>query len=524
MKKILAALLSVALVLSTLSGCSDKGNLELRMDIDGGVVSLDPQFATDTSGRTIIANSFEGLLCKDSSGKLVPGVAERYELSEDGLSYTFFLRSDAKWSDGGTVTAEDFVFALRRLFHPQVPSPYAEEFLAIHNAPEVLSGALKQDALGVRAKDNYTLEITLSEPSPLFLEKLTSTAAMPCNEDFFTGTRARYGLNTEYLKFNGAYKVTNWDNDKYIVLKPNANYHTRQELPFPALYLYTVRQTETKTALELFNEGKSDIYLATAEELEGITVRDATYLEIKNRVWQLLFNTSFAGLENENIRRGLAMSLDSNGYTARIPEMYGQADSLIPRNARPQAMKLPRLLPFDRVQAQAAMEQGMSEAEMDKLPPMTLLLPQDVQLDAVASYLQKQWMDAHGIVVNLEPPMTTGEYNKKLQSKSFSLALVPKDASGQDCADVLNSYTATNVQNYGGFASAEYDKLLVQAAGAGSEAQSLGYYLRAEQLLIDKVAAVPLFTQSGYYAFGKGVTGVSLVGGLLSFRGARRNG
>ncbi|MEG1778283.1 MAG: ABC transporter substrate-binding protein, partial [Angelakisella sp.] len=232
-KRILASLLSLTLTLSLLTGCAKEGSAPLRMDIDGGVANLDPQFATDSAGCTIIANCFEGLLQKDSEGNIVAGAAESYKVSSDGLTYTFFLRSDAKWNDGETVVAEDFAFALGRLFHPQVPSPYAEEFLMIKNAPLILSGELPQTMLGVTAKNSETLEITLSEPSPLFTDKLTSTAAMPCNEKFFTQTRARYGLEEGYLKFNGAYRVSHWDNSKYIEMSPNKHYHTRGELPFP---------------------------------------------------------------------------------------------------------------------------------------------------------------------------------------------------------------------------------------------------------------------------------------------------
>lgn len=523
MKRILAALLSFGLLLTTLVGCSQQGSQPLRIDFGSGVNSLDPQFVTDTAGRTILANTMEGLLGKDESGKIIPAAAERYELSPDGLRYTFYLRRDGRWSDGEPVVAGDFVFALQRIFHKEVPSPYAEDFLSIRNAPLVLSGELPQSLLGVKAKDDYTLEITLSQPSPLFPEKLTTAAALPCNEEFFTATRARYGLGTSYLKFNGAYEVTAWNNDKYILLEPNPHYHTQKELPFPTVYLYTNRITPQKSALDLLNEGKSDVYLATAEELPAITAKEVTYREIKNRVWQLLFNTEYETLGNEQVRRGLALALDSGGYTQRIPPMYGLADSLIPQSARPEGLPRPKLLPYSREAAREAVAQGLAETQQEKLPQLKILVPAGAQLDAVAGYLQKQLLDTHNVVVNFEA-VEQKEFDRRLQNKEFSLVLVSQEASGQDCADVLSNYATGGIGNYGGFSNLEFDGLLDSGIRADSQRQSLEYYQQAEQLLIDRAAAVPLFTQSGYYVFSKGTTGVSLVGGLLRFQDAQRKG
>ncbi|MEG0853352.1 MAG: peptide ABC transporter substrate-binding protein, partial [Angelakisella sp.] len=528
-KRILALLLLLSLLFLTV-GCAKEGSQELRLDINGGVSNLDPQFATDPISRTIIANSFEGLFRKDSSGKTIAGVAESYDTSTDGLHYTFYLRQDAKWSDGKTVTAGDFVFALQRLFHPQVPSPYAEEFLAIQNAPQILAGELPQSRLGAVAKNDHTLEIFLSEPSPLFIERLAGTASMPCNEEFFTGTRARYGLGTEYIKYNGAYRVSHWDNAKYIVLKPNSHYHGVKELPFPEVYMYTSRvvtpekadeKNKVKTARDLFNEGKSDIYLATAEELPSITGKEVTYLEIKNRVWQLIFNTAYGTLENESVRRGLTFALDSSGYSQRIPEMYGLAESLIPDSARPKELPMPKLLGFDPIGAQAAITAGLEELGRDALGQLAILIPDNANLGTVAGYLQKQWKDKLVTYVNLET-VTEEQFRTRLRNKDFSIALVPMEASGQDCADVLSGFTRISTWNYGSFHSEEYDTLLESAVKAGSRQRSLDYYQQAEQLLIDKAAAVPLFTQSSYYAFSKGTSGVEIINGLLSFQNANR--
>ncbi|MEG2074733.1 MAG: hypothetical protein RRY54_08190, partial [Angelakisella sp.] len=155
------------------------------------------------------------------------------------------------------------------------------------------------------------------------------------------------------------------------------------------------------------------------------------------------------------------------------------------------------------------------------LKPLSILIPKEAQLNTVAGYLQKQWKDTLGLYVNLEA-VATKDFWARLQKGDFSLAILPLEASGQDCSQLLTAFMSTDSRNYGGFASEEYDRLLENAIKASTGEEALEYYHKAEQLLLDRGATVPLFTQSGYYAFSKGTTGVESVMGLLRFKNAAR--
>ena len=168
----------LALFLSLLPGCG-KGekNLNIRMDLQQEVTSLDPQFSTSWESQVVMLNLFEGLLIRGGDGELSPGAASDYTVSSDGLTYTFHLRRDGVWDDGDPadgveptpVTAQDFVFSFWRIFDPEVPSPWAGDFQAIRNSQEVMAGELPKTQLGVWAIGEYTLVIQLSEPSPILL-------------------------------------------------------------------------------------------------------------------------------------------------------------------------------------------------------------------------------------------------------------------------------------------------------------------------------------------------------------------
>lgn len=526
--RITALLIALVLIVSALSACGTAQSLEIRLDVQQGVKNMDPQFATDTLGCTIIANTMEGLLRFNAQGELIPAGAESYSTERGGLKYVFTLRQDAEWSNGDPVTANDYVFAFQRIFNREVPSPYAEHYSAIQGAQQVLSGEYPPERLGVRATTDYTLEITLERPSPAFLERLADTAATPCNRKFFDSTRARYGLGSGYLIYNGPYKVQSWNNDKSIALRPNGSYY--QPPVCPGVIIYTSRivppggDVKAKSHLELFNEGKDDVYVATLAEMETLEKNGATRMEIKNRAWQLAVNTRDGMLKNEKLRRAVMMSLDSGEYPSRVDEMYGVAHSLIPQSARPGGLLPPSLLPYNRQWARDAAAEAYAEAgETPGEQPLTLIIPNDAGLAGLGSYMQKQWKDTLSIYVNMET-LSQEELKKRLESGEFSLAIIQVEAAETDPSGTLGIFTGSSPRNIYGWQSDTLDEVLRQAEGRGGGENALRQYEDAEQIIIDSAVAAPLLTQSSYYAFGKGVSGVELILGRLDFRNAVRVG
>ncbi|RJS92867.1 peptide ABC transporter substrate-binding protein [Salinisphaera sp. Q1T1-3] len=192
--------------------------------------SLDPHKASGVPASNVLHDLYEGLVITGDHAQIVPGVAKSWEISDDRLTYTFHLRDDAKWSNGAPVTAQDFVYSLRRSVDPKVASPYADIHSPIVNAEPIIAGKKDPDTLGVKALDPHTLQIRLKEPTPFFLKTLAHTSSDPVYKpavkkwgDSFT--------QPGHAVTNGAYEMKTWRVNERITLKRNPYYwdnaHTR---------------------------------------------------------------------------------------------------------------------------------------------------------------------------------------------------------------------------------------------------------------------------------------------------------
>ena len=201
-------LLVLSLVLPSCSEDDGSGYI-FKMNIENNPSNLDPQMADDRESIMIITNMMEGLVKELPSGGIVSAAAERFEMSEDGLTYTFFLRNDRRWESlakfSEPVKADDFVFAFQRIFDPETNSPYISDYMCIKNSSAVLNGMVPVDELGVKAVDDHTVKFTLEYPYFDFLSLLTKTAAMPCSREFFELSKGKYGMAADAVASNGAF-------------------------------------------------------------------------------------------------------------------------------------------------------------------------------------------------------------------------------------------------------------------------------------------------------------------------------
>ena len=205
MKKLLnfISLLLCGVILISLCSCGKAYLKEcIYFNLSAEPVSLDPQTASDDNELLIVRNTFEGLLRKDKDGKITNGVAESYE--KNGLTYTFRIKENSEYFDGTKLTAADFVFAFKRAVDPKTAAPFAERLKAVGNAKSILSGFSDKESLAVKAVDKYTLEITLDSEDEFFLDTLTTSVCMPCNEKFFNKSVGKYGLEKKYVLANGS--------------------------------------------------------------------------------------------------------------------------------------------------------------------------------------------------------------------------------------------------------------------------------------------------------------------------------
>ena len=278
-----AVVLTIAFVFA-LTGCGSGSN-SFTWFVDSIPANLDPQVASASADVIACENLYSGLVRKDPSGKYEPALCERWEKSSDGLTYTFYLKDGLTYTAAKgnatdyAITAEDFVFAFRRLFRAETNSPYAVEFAALENSAAVLAGQMPASALGVSAPEPLQLVFRLSTPDETFLSKLTLPGAMPCDEEFFNSTRGTYGLTSASTLSSGSFYLYNWTSGGLFLRRAASGEQ------IDSLRLVENTNNSGQSAEELIRNEKCTAALddsGTPTSLQSVTYSDTT--------WSLLFN------------------------------------------------------------------------------------------------------------------------------------------------------------------------------------------------------------------------------------------
>ncbi|WP_407371313.1 peptide ABC transporter substrate-binding protein [Carnobacterium sp.] len=314
--------------LAVLSACGNTGqeNTE-NTDEEQQILNLAADSEMDTMDTTIsttnftpMNNVFEGLITYDLEGNLVPGNATAMpEVSEDGLTYIFNLREDANWSNGTPVTADDFVFAWKRMVNPENGSGYAYLFSGIvNNAEAILNGETPVDELGVEAVDDKTLKVTLEKPVPYFLDVLTIPSYFPQNEAFVMEQGENYGLTAENVIYNGPFTLADWDaasGDSWKYLK-NDDYWDKDTVILDEINNQVVK--EVGTGLNLFESGELDSINLSGDFVAQYTENPDFKTNGKAWINYIEVNHAVPELANENIRKALTYAINRQGFTDNV--------------------------------------------------------------------------------------------------------------------------------------------------------------------------------------------------------------
>ena len=540
--KLISGLTAVLMLAISLSGCGTEPSL-VRYDISSWVYTLDPQFAERESEQLVIYNMMEGLMRQRPDGKLEEGVIERYEVSQDQKHYTFYLREGMNWDDKDElpVTADDFVFAFRRIFNSIYPSPFASMYGAIQNSQQVLSGELPVERLGVRAVDERTVEFTLDYADPAFLESLSHSSAMPCSRQLFEAANGKYGSTIKQSYSNGPFFLMQWENGNRLYLKKNPRYYDVQQVQSPGLYLYMDRDVQTAiqkekgeqapSRFELLMSGKSDGCLADYEQYRQARSAGMTCQESQSIVWALTFNQTHTAFCNQQVREGFLRAIDRNTLGEFLQENRQEnlqvCDRLIPPaiSLFTQSYTAQTTAPTQNTHdPQAAYQEyraGMDELEADTLRKIQLLVPQDSNIPELCGLLQQAWQSTLAISVNIEE-VTRDELSSRLSRGDYQAALIPLTASANTPADLLSRFTSTSTANVTSYRNPDFDALLDSAAISHDRAQILNQYSAAESMLMDDAVVYPLLVETQYFVLGKDVTGIDYYpyGGKVVFRDA----
>lgn len=518
-RRLIALLFLLGIAL--LSGCSDSNSPILRMDLQGPVHNLDPQFTTEDAARMILLNLGEGLMIRDGEG-LSPGVTQSYTVSEDGLTYEFLLRDGACWQDGQPVLASQFVFAFQRMFAPGASSPNAQQFRMLEGAEAILTGQGTLQGLGVNAPDQSRVVFRLAQPSPVFLELLATPSALPCREDFFTQSRGRYGLERSQVLSNGPFVLSRWDNEGSIRLERNDAYVSPRGLAKPErIILYTGREDPVAQYLN----GKSDLLWVLPHQRQQVEGK-GELMEWENRVWSILFNQNSSLWENPLLRQSLACTIDSSLYQDTLGPGLRSAGLLIPPTATlggrapRKASQSSGPIAFDPRQGKRLLALGLGAQGVERIPSTALQAPEEFR-DALNTITQS-WQQHLNLSIYPEPA-SLDSLTQRLKSGEFQLMLYPFILKDTGPDSLLDRFSSDSRENFSGYHSPRFDGALEEARTQATPSKAWESYAAAEEILLRDVVVIPLFWETSAYLTAPKLSGLQVTpGGTLLFHGASK--
>lgn len=509
-------MLTVSAVFTSV-GCSkdDGTGYIFKYDIPNNPRTLDPQTANDSSSYEIIANMFEGLLKIDKDGNIQNAVAENYTVSDDGLIYTFDLRKDVYWFDGGdfeaNCTANDFVFAFQRLFKPSTKSKTAGDFFCIKNAESINKGYISDiNQLGVKAENDYKLVITLEKSNPSFPVLLTTAPAMPCNEEFYSGTNGKYGLFSDSIASNGPFYIFRWNYDEWskdnnnIIMRVNKKNNSNNDITPYSLNFFI----EEEDSHQNFLNEQSHVYITSGSEAIELLNKGYEYSESENKVWGIMFNTKSKAFRNDNVRKALAYSIQRN--KANIEGIgYSEAQGIIPTSinigdvAYRELVSKNCLLQYNKSMASSYMSAALETVDKSIWSGLTLYVPDDDTIYNYISDLSQQWQSELQFYCNIKR-LSQNEYESVLKNGNFDFIVADVSGGSNNPSSYLSAFSATGSSNYSNYSSSDYDNILSEAENAATAKESSELYYKGEKKIIDEAVFIPLLTQSEYAFFAEG--------------------
>ncbi|MBI4285254.1 MAG: peptide ABC transporter substrate-binding protein [Chloroflexi bacterium] len=504
-----AAILCAALILSQ-SACQLFGKSGGRQQVLNlysiDPVTLDPAIAGEATSHQYIMQIFSGLVRLDDSLKPVPDIAEKWQVSRDGRTYTFTLRKNVRFHSGREVKAQDFAYSWRRAADPATGSLTAATYLGdIVGMKEVLTGRSQQIA-GIRVIDDYTLQVTIDTPKVYFLSKLTYPTA-------FVVDRANVGAGEDWWarpNGTGPFRLKQWDKNSLIVLEKNPLYYDK-----PAGLDSVVYQLYSGVPMNLYETSRIDVtgfgtdYIDRVTDEKGPFRKEmAVYPELS--FFYIGFDVTRPPFDDINVRRAFYQAINREKIAIlTFRNMVQKAEGILPPGI-PAFNKALTGLAHDPETAKrwlAASKYG----DASKLPPITITtaglgggMSQD--LEAIV----QEWRLNLGVEVTvrqLEPERFTYVL-KEERDEMFVSGWIADYPHPQDFLEVL-FHTGADY-NFGEYSNPEVDAMLDQAGTEPDTERSLALYQKAEQKIVDDVAVIPLWFGKNYILVKPYVNGYKL--------------
>ena len=474
---------------------------DIVVNMGSGLATIDPTLNSIGVVSTYILHAFEGLTKTDPNNNIRAAMAESWDISEDGLTYTFYLRTNAKWSDGKPVTAYDFQYSWRRAVDPNINASYAYMMEIIKNAKDIRMGLMSISNLGAEAVDDYTLKVVLETPSIYFIDFLASTGIfVPLREDIIEKYGDEWTLKPETYICNGQYKLRERIENEKIVFEENTNYYDKNEII--AKRITFVSNSDVLNIIEQITNGHVHFSAleAPADELEYL--KNGGYIVPNNAIGTIYLelNITNEALTNKLVRQALSLAIDRKYIVNNIIKgSQTPAGAFVPPavkginySFREESSNYidtdsyeKNIIKAKELMAQAGYPNG------ENYPALQLKVSPGIFYE-VGDAIKKMWKDNLNINTDLQEeefPATL----LALTKKKYQIARMGWTGDYYDPMTMLDVMISYGGVNHSGFSNAKYDSLISEAKLSYDNKLRMENMREAEAILLDEMPIIPLY-------------------------------
>ncbi|CAM3883028.1 peptide ABC transporter substrate-binding protein [Bacillus luti] len=530
-------LMVMALVTTLLlTACNNKENKSdteakkqvLNVTVSEEIPSLDTAKTMDGTSAHVMQNIFEGLYVLDDQDQPIPAVAKSFKRSEDGKKYTFDLRKDAKWSNGESVTANDFMFAWKRAISHETASQYASMLFYVKNAKEINKGTMPLDELGVKVINDYKLEVELEQPIPYFLQLLALPIYLPQHESFLKEQGSNYGLEPNNLIYNGPFVLEKWKHEQEFQLKKNDTYWDEKKVKLDEINFHIVK--DTMTAVNLYEADDLDRVPINSQFVDKYKGNKELHMSSDPGIAMLRFNETNKVLANKKVRQSISLALNKEDFVAHFINNGAKAASgLVPvghineKTGKDFRKENGDLSSYDLQTAKKVWEEAKKELGVEQVNLEFLTFEQD-NAKRMAEYIKG---DLEKNLPGLTLQIKQQPFKQKLQLEQtgdYDITMANWGPDYKDPISYLELFTTDNPNNKMSYSNPRYDELIKKAKNElVLDSEKRWEVLReAEQVLLEDAAVAPLYHIGSAYVQKDYVKGIEKhqFGGVYTYKNA----
>ena len=509
MKKLLSMVLCAMMAL-TLAGCGgsggDSSTYTFSSELD--IKNLDSSDADDGCSFTAMHAVIDGLMKTDKKGNIVNGVASSSEVSDDGLTHTYKIRKDAKWANGDPVTANDFVYAWHRIFQKKGQYYYmfcdgiasivgAQEMSdKIDNEEDITDADL--DAMGVKAVDDKTLEVTTTTRVSFFDELMSFPCFYPINEKFCEKQGDKYGKSAKTILGNGAFTMTNWEPGSVAEFEKNDKFYAAKDVKVDKLVMKLVQ--EPKVAAQSFEAGETDFAIINSDLVDKYK-KDESFKNISEGfLFYIQPNLENSDLANLNVRKALSLAINRKDLCENVLKDGSQAASgFVPSglSISPEGKdfrdEADTYTSYDKKAAQAALDEGLKELGKSEITLRVTYGTDESPMDVFATYLQNAFSGLKGLKIEMVATTKQDRIYNKQKNGDFDLSVTRWGPDYGDPTTYLTLALTNNNNNYGHWSNTEFDSIMEKVNSETDANARWQLMIDAEKIMMDDLCYIPVF-------------------------------